>query len=140
LSTLAIDGSSGPHGGRRAAASLRYLDLLLLVLALPVFLLFGFSLLGYAVCAGAWLVGRAIHLAAERHVARSLASGNRRSALGAMAAATLGRVWLVALAILLVGLAEREAGLAGAVLAAALVTVHLGARAVERLLAPEGTT
>jgi hypothetical protein len=119
---------------------LRYLDLLLLALALPLFLLFGFSLLGYTVCAGAWLVGRAIHLAAERHVARSLARGNRRSAMGAMAAATLGRVWLVALAILLVGLAEREAGLAGAVLAAALVTVHLGARAVERLITPEGTT
>jgi putative exporter of polyketide antibiotics len=97
-------------------------------------------MLGYAVCAGAWLIGRAMHLAAERHVARSLANGNRRSAMGALAAATLGRVWLVALAILLVGLAEREAGLAAAVLAAALVTVHLGARAIERLLEPEGTT
>ena len=42
-----------------------------------------------------------------------------------MAAATLGRVWLITLAVLLVGLAEREAGLAAALLSAALFTVYL---------------
>ncbi len=42
-------------------------------------------------------------------------------------ASTLGRVWLVALAVLLVGLlGDREDGLAAAVLTAVLVTVHLG--------------
>jgi hypothetical protein len=118
---------------------LRFADLGVLAVALPVFLLAGFPMLGYAVAAGAWLAASAMHLAAERHVKRSLAEGNRRSALGVLAAATLGRVWLVALAILLVGLAEREAGLAAAVLAAVLVTVHLVSLALGRLMAPEGS-
>jgi hypothetical protein len=82
-------------------------------------------------------VGRGLHLAAERHARSSLRAGNRRGALGLMAAATLGRVWLVALAILLVGLADRESGLAAALLAAALVTVHLASQAFARLLYPE---
>jgi hypothetical protein len=53
--------------------------------------------------------------------------------------ATLGRVWLLALAVLLVGLAEREAGLAAALLALALFSVHFGARGLARLFGvPEG--
>jgi hypothetical protein len=121
-----------PDGGGLAGR----LDLVALVVALPVFLLFGFPMLGYAVCAAAWLAGRGMHVAAERHAASSIARGNRRSALGAIAAATLGRVWLVALAILLVGLAEREAGLAAAVLAAAVVTAYLCGQGIARLLEP----
>jgi hypothetical protein len=113
------------------------LDLVALAVALAVFAVAGFSILGYAVCAGAWLSGRAIHMAAERHAGSALARGNRRAAMGTIAAATLGRVWLVALAILLVGLADREAGLAAAVLAAVLVTCHLAGRAVARLSEPE---
>jgi hypothetical protein len=95
-------------------------------------------MLGYAVAAAAWLVASGIQMAADRHVKRSLARGSRNSALGALAAATLGRVWLVALAILLVGLADRESGLAAAVLAAVLVTVHLTGMAIGRMMAPEG--
>ncbi|MEK6277883.1 MAG: hypothetical protein AABM29_07720 [Actinomycetota bacterium] len=109
----------------------------MLAFALPVFLLAGFPMLGYAVAAAAWLAAWGVQLAAERNVERSLSGGNRRSALGVLAAATLGRVWLVALAILLVGLSEREAGLAAAVLTAALVTVHLAGMALDRLMAPE---
>jgi putative exporter of polyketide antibiotics len=108
-----------------------------LAIALPLFLVFGFPMLGYAVCAGAWLAGRAIHLAAERHARSSLRGGNRRAALGTMGAATLGRVWLVALAILLVGLADRKAGLAGAVLAAVVVTVYFAAQGLAYMLEPE---
>jgi hypothetical protein len=78
-----------------------------------------------------------MQLAADRHVKRSLARGSRNSALGTLAAATLGRVWLVALAILLVGLSDRESGLAAAVLAAVLVTVHLAGMAIGRLISSE---
>jgi uncharacterized membrane protein YkgB len=92
---------------------------------------------GYVVCAGAWIAASAMQLVAERHVKRSLARGNRNSALGVLAASTLGRVWLVALAILLVGLSDRDAGLAGAVLAAVLVTVHLAGMAIGRLISPD---
>jgi hypothetical protein len=137
LSTLAIDGSDRAGGGRLASA-IRFADLVVLAVALPVFLLADLPMLGYAVAASAWLVASGLQLAADRHVKRSLARGNRNSALGALAAATLGRVWLVALAILLVGLADRESGLAAAVLAAVLVTVHLAGMAIGRMMAPEG--
>lgn len=100
---------------------------MLLVTALPVFLLADLPMVGYAVAAAAWLVQRGAQIVADRQVKASLAAGNRQSAFGALAATTLGRVWLVALAILLVGkLAEREDGLAAAVLTALLVTAYLG--------------
>jgi hypothetical protein len=139
LSTLALDGSSGSgaEGGGRGAALARYLDLVLLALALPVFLIAGFSMLGYVVCAAAWLAGRALHLAAERRAKTLLARGNRKGALGTMGAATLGRVWIVALAILLVGLGDHKAGLAAAVLAAALVTAYFAGQGIAYVLEPE---
>ena len=143
MSTLAIDGSypqidgSDPVPGHRLATAVRFADLAVLAAALPVFLLADLPMLGYAVCAAAWIAASAMQLASDRHVKRSLARGNRNSALGTLAAATLGRVWLVALAILLVGLSEREAGLAAAVLAAVLVTVHLAGMAIGRLMAAD---
>ncbi|MFL5870496.1 MAG: hypothetical protein ACJ75R_05405 [Solirubrobacterales bacterium] len=117
---------------------LRYADIGLLIAALPIFLVAGWPMLGYAVCAAAWLAQHGVLAVAERGVKGALAGGDRRRALGIMAAATLGRLWLVTLAILLVGLlAEREDGLAAAVLTLALVTVHLGSIACARLLYPE---
>ena len=139
LSTLAIDGSSGLEGDRRTAWAVGYADLALLVLALPLFLLAGWPLAGYAVGAGAWLLGRALQIAASRRVRLAEKRGDRRAALGIMAGATLARVWLIALAVLLVGLGEREAGLAAALLSAALFTVYLGAQFAIRLLAPQAS-
>jgi len=118
---------------------LRWLDIAVLLLALPIFIALEAPLVGYAVCGGAWLVGRAAHLAAERHAATALAEGNRRGALGTMAAATLGRVWLVALAVLLVGLSNEDAGLAAALLAAAVVTAYFAGQGLARLFEPEGS-
>ena len=147
MSTLALEGSEplatkadapaaeASSGGRRAL--LRHVDLLVLALAAPVFVLAELPLLGYGVAAVAWLVQHAILVLAERRSAAELRAGNRRAALGSIAAATLGRVWLVALSILLVGLlADREDGLAAAVLCAVLVTLHLGGMALSRLFGP----
>ena len=123
----------------RPSALLRYADLGLLALALPIFLVAGLPMLGYAVAAAAWLAQHAILLAADRGSARALVAGDRRKALGIVGVATLSRVWLVALSILLVGLlGEREDGLAAAVLTFALVTLHLGSLAVAKLVHPEG--
>ena len=138
MSTLALEGASAPRAAARRGLALRYADLGLLALALPAFALAGWPLLGYAVAAAAWLAQHAVRLAADRRATRAIGEGDRRTALGALAAATLGRVWLVALAILLVGLSEREAGLAAAVLTAALVTLHLGGRFVARARGPGG--
>jgi hypothetical protein len=119
-------------------ALLRYLDLGLLALALPVFIIAGGPLLGYAVAAAAWLIARGLGLAADRRAARLLAAGERRGALGTIAIATLGRVWLVALAVLLVGgLGEREDGLAAALLCVPLITAYLGGNSLARILEGE---
>ena len=117
---------------------LRYGDLVLLALALPAFIVAGWPLLGYAVAAGAWLAQRGIHLVATRRVKSSIASGDRRAALGIMGASTLGRVWLIAIAVLIVGLSDREAGLAAALLSVALFTLYFGSQLLDRLLNPEG--
>ncbi len=113
---------------------------MLLALALPIFIAAGWPLVGYAAAAGAWLAQHAIILVSDRASKAALAAGDRRRALGIVGAATLSRVWLVAMAILLVGLlGEREDGLAAAVLTLALVTVHLGSLAFSKLLYPEGS-
>jgi hypothetical protein len=146
LSTLALGTEAAPAAGPGAAAApsdarpgivLRYADLGLLALALPIFVLAGWPLLGYAAAAVAWLAQHAILAYADRASMAALRRGDRRRALGIVGAATIGRLWLVTLAILLVGLlGEREDGLAAAVLTFVLVTVHLGCLAVARLLYP----
>jgi hypothetical protein len=124
-------------GPSRAAGVLRYMDLALLAAALPVFLAADLPMAGYAVIAGVWLAQHGIEFAADRAAARALERGERRAAMGWIGATTLARVWLVALAILLVGLlSDRDAGLAAAVLAVILFTVHLGGRLLARALEP----
>jgi hypothetical protein len=138
VSTLTLDGSSDADGSSRTATALRYVDLVLLAAGLPVFIAAGLPMAGYAVIAAVWLAQHAIEFAADRAAARALERGERRAAMGWIGATTLARVWLVMLAILLVGLlADREAGLAAAVFAVILFTVHLGARLLARAVGPD---
>ena len=124
-------------GGSRLILAIRYFDLALLVAALPVFLSADLPMLAYAVVAVVWVASLGVEAWTERHVRRELAKGNRRDAMGWTAATALGRVWTVALAVLIVGLlADRETGLAAAVLAAILFTVHLAGRLLARALTP----
>jgi len=117
----------------------KHVDLLVLAAALAVFAIGGFSLLGYAAAAAAWLAQRGIQVLTGRRVAAELAAGNRQRAMGMIAITTLGRVWLMVLAALLAGVADREAGLAAAVLLAVLFTVSFAAQGLSHLLqAPEG--
>jgi hypothetical protein len=116
----------------------KHVDLLVLAAALAVFALGGLPLLGYAVAAAAWLAQRGIQVLAGRRTAAELAAGNRRRAMGIVAATTLGRVWLMVTAVLLCGIAEREAGLAAAFLLLALFTISFAAQGIAHLLEPEG--
>jgi len=100
---------------------LRYLDLVLLVLALPVFVLGGLPLLGYAAGAVAWLVQRAIQVVLNRKAAES---DDPRTVVGIAAGSMIGRGWLVALTIFAAGLKDNEAGLAAAVLIIVLFTAY----------------
>jgi hypothetical protein len=117
----------------------KYVDLLVLAAALAVFLLGGFPMLGYAVGAVAWLTQRGIQTIAARRAQRELSAGNRQKAMGIVAATTLGRVWLMATAVLLVGLAERQAGLSAAILVLVLFTISFAAQGLAHLFGePEG--
>ena len=108
---------------------LRYLDLVVLALALPVFLAADLPLLGWAGIAAAGRLQRAVHAGFLR---RAEGSGNARSALGLMSVSLIGRVWFLALAVLAVGLIEREAGLPAAVLTAVTFQVWFTAFVVGR--------
>lgn len=118
---------------------LRNLDILVLVLALPVFIAVDAPIAGYLAAGGAWMIGRIGKAVADQRRTRALEAHNRNAALGLTAAAMLGRLWILAAAILIVGLVgDRDAGLAGAVLAAALVTAHLASDGLAHLLSGEG--
>lgn len=109
---------------------LRYLDLVLLALALALFLLAGLPLLGYAAAAAAWLAQRGIQALTN---AKANASEDPRTVVGVLAASMIGRGWLVAGSIFAVGLAaEREDGLAAALLSIALFTVYFSTQLIVR--------
>jgi hypothetical protein len=99
----------------------RFLDLAVLALALPVFIAADLPLIGWAVAGAAWLVQRGLQLALER---RARASDDPRTVAGLITGSMIARAWLMALAIFGVGLAERAAGLAAAVLTITLFTVY----------------
>lgn len=111
----------------------KYVDLLVLAAALAVFLLGGLPMLGFAAGAGVWLLQRGIQMLAERLAGRELAAGNRQRAMATVGVSTLGRVGLMAAAVLAAGIVEREAGLTSAILVAVLFTVSLAAQGIAHL-------
>jgi hypothetical protein len=120
------------------ANMLRYIDLALLALALPVFIAADLPMAGWVVIACVWVAQHLIELWADRSAARAMERGDRRAAMGWVGATTLARVWIIALAVLLVGLIDsKDAGLAAALLAVVLFTVHFGARLLIRMLEPQ---
>ena len=137
MSTLALDGANGASGPTRTVTALRYLDLVLLAAALPVFIVADLPIVAWIVVAGVWAVQYAIEYVTDRAVAQAAADKDRKAAMGWIGATTLARVWIVALAVLLVGvLSSKDAGLAAALLSLVLFTVHLASRVLGRLVAP----
>jgi hypothetical protein len=111
----------------------KYADLLVLAVSLAVFLLGSLPMLGFAVGAGIWLVQRGVQLFAERLANKELAAGNRQRAMATVGISTLGRVGLMAGAVLAAGIVEREAGLSSAILVAVLFTVSFAAQGIAHL-------
>jgi hypothetical protein len=99
----------------------RYLDLVVLAVAFPVFVVAGLPLLGYAAATLAWVLQRGVQVLLLR---RARASDDVRGAVGITAASMIGRGYLVALTIFGAGLIERKAGLAAALLVIVLFTVY----------------
>lgn len=101
---------------------LQYLDFVLLALALPLFLVAGFPIEGWAGGAGAYTAQRLLQVFLER---KATATEDTRARVGYLAGGLVGRGWLVALTIFGVGLGVGdEAGLSAALLFLAVFTVH----------------
>ena len=108
---------------------MRYLDLVVLAVALVIFVAADLPLLGWAGTAGAWLVQRGVQHLIER---RAKASDDPRTVAGLMTGSMIARGWIVAGTIFLVGLSEREAGLAAAILAITVFTFYFTGQLIAR--------
>ena len=108
---------------------MRYLDLALLALALPVFLAADLPLLGWVGAAVGWLVQRGIQMMIE---SRARASDDPRTVAGLLTGSMIARGWIIAGSIFVVGLSEREAGLSAAILAITLFTFYFTSQVLTR--------
>ncbi len=130
----------------------KHADLVVLVLALPVFLLAGFPMAAYLIGAIAWLGQKAIKEVAERralaiakHAAADLqrdqkaAIGDMRKVAGLTAGSMIGRGWLCALAIFggwaLAG-QDDDVGLASALLVVVLFSAYFATSMATRPFTP----
>jgi hypothetical protein len=95
--------------------TLRYLDVCLVLATAPFVILGGLPLEGYLIGAAAWLLTR---LGADFLQARARRAGDLKLRAGLTLAGMLGRVWLVALAVIL---ARVAGGKGDGIMAAALV-------------------
>jgi hypothetical protein len=101
---------------------LRYLDVVLVLLAAPFVVLTGLPLLGYAVGGGAWIAQRLVAARIEASLRRQT---DIRRAVGIGLGASLARAWFVGLSILAVGLlGARADGAMAAILVLAVFTVY----------------
>lgn len=109
------------------------IDLVLLAIALPIFILIG-QPVAWLVAGGLWAIARAISHFAALKAKQKLAQGERNTALGTVAATSLGRVWLIAIAVLIAGVIDRDTGLYAALLLVVLFTVNLATRGLVHLI------
>jgi hypothetical protein len=109
--------------------ALRYLDLAILAIALPVFIAADLPLIGWGAVGAAWIAQRAVQAAINK---RARESDNPGTVAGLLTASMIARGWLVAGTIFVVGLGEREAGLAGAILAITLFSFYFMAQMLVR--------
>lgn len=109
---------------------LRYIDIVLLVVAAPIMLLIGVSAAGYLAGSAAWIVLRVAGAGAERLAEGSPDAGR---AIGIRLAFMLGRLFLLALTVILVRQASGQgAGLAALAVVVFAFTVALGLSAAFR--------
>jgi hypothetical protein len=105
------------------------LDMAFLVIALPVFIVAGFPIAGWAVGAGAYVAQK---LLAEYTRKKANAAENPRDIVGWMAGSLLLRGWFAAIAIFLVGLKHADAGLAAAIVFLGAFTIYFSTRMMFR--------
>ena len=118
-------------------AFVRYLDVVVVVLAAPFVVLTGLPVLGYVVGAVVWIVQRVASAQLEGVLRRQ---SDIRRAVGLGLGASLARAWFVGLSILAVGLiGARADGAMAAILVLAAFTVYFVTSLVIRPLERNST-
>lgn len=127
MTAATVDADMGrpAPGTPGAAGAIAYLDLALLVLALPIVALAGAPLLGFGIGVGAWLVQRVLAIAIDRY---ARAAENPRTGLIAAIAGLFLRLWFITFAVVLAArVGEREDALTAAItLAVAFSAYFMG--------------
>jgi predicted lipid-binding transport protein (Tim44 family) len=100
---------------------MRNVDVPVLAIALVVFLVAGFPIVGWVTGAGAWAIQRAV---SELAVRKANKATDPRTKVGLLAGSMIGRGWLVAGIIIAVGLGNNSAGLSAAVLFLVVFTIQ----------------
>jgi O-antigen/teichoic acid export membrane protein len=112
--------------------ALRYIDLVLLWLTVPVALALGAPTLGLLLGAVVWTVQRLIALEVDR---RAVQRENVREAIGLNLATMFARLWLVCTTIVVAGVGgAREDGVAAAAVLLIAFTISLVSTLVTRAL------
>lgn len=116
--------------------ALRYIDLVLLWLTVPVALALGAPSFGLLLAAIVWTVQRLVALEVDR---RAALRESAREAIGLNMATMMIRMWLVGTTVVVAGVAgEREDGVAAAVVLLVAFTVSLAATLLNRALSRPG--
>jgi hypothetical protein len=102
-----------PEADPTSVKVMKNIDVLVLAIALPIFLVAGFPILGWITGAGAWAIQRGIAAFAAD---RATKATDPRTKVGLLAGSMIGRGWLVAGIIIAVGLGNNDAGLSAAIL------------------------
>jgi hypothetical protein len=111
-------------------ALLSYLDVVVIVLAAPIMLLIGVPAAGYLISAGAWTLLRVVGVAVDRVAA---GCGDPRREIGIRLGYMLGRLFLLALTIVLVRRSGgQDDGLTALIVIVFAFTVYLGSSALTR--------
>jgi peptidoglycan biosynthesis protein MviN/MurJ (putative lipid II flippase) len=129
--TVPADPAVAAQGGD-PLAFVRYLDIVVVLLAAPFVILLGAPVLGYVVAAAAWIIQRVAAVTIERRAERA---GDIKTAVGLNMVSLVLRAWLIGLTILAVGLiADREDGLTAGITVLAAFTVYFATSLIIRPL------
>lgn len=101
--------------------TLRYLDVCLVLATAPFVLAGGLPLAGYLIGAFAWLLTR---LGTIFMYSRARRVGDPKHRAGLQVAGMMGRIWLVALAVILARVVSKDDGIMAAALLLAAFTVY----------------
>jgi hypothetical protein len=114
--------------------ALRNLDLVVLAVALPVFLVADLPIGGWLTAAGIWAMWRTIGWISDRKAAET---DDPKRVVGIATGSMIGRGWLMALILVSVGLlTEDEVGLTAAVLSVVLFTAWFTTKMILRPFEP----